>query len=73
MELHDTFLQVHEHLVAIFNVIDCLPELVGISFNVNMTNQMGTLTLLQHIFGQFGTHQFHLATSFLFILCSLKK
>ena len=71
-ELRDTFFQVHEHLEVIFNVIEGLPKLIDISFNVNVANQLGTLTLLQHIlqliFGQVGTRQFHLLT-FFFLPC----
>jgi hypothetical protein len=63
--------------VAVFNVVDGLSELIGISFDVNVANQLGTLTLLQHIFqlilGQGGTRQFHLSTDFLFTCLSEKK
>ena len=50
IKLCDTFLQVHEHFGAVFNFVDGLPELICISFNVNAANQLGTLTLLPHIF-----------------------
>ena len=49
-ELHDAFLRVHEHFRAIFNFGDGLLELICISFNLNMVNQFGTLTLVPHIF-----------------------
>ena len=65
MELRDTFLQVHGHFVAVFNVVDGLPKLIRISINVNVANQLGTLTLFQHIFqlifSQVGTRQLHFA------------
>ena len=50
MELHDVFLQVHEYFGAVFNIVDGLPELICIFFNVSMANQLGTQTLLPHIF-----------------------
>ena len=49
MELHDAFLQVHEHFGVVFNFVCGLPELICISFNVNMANQLNTLTMLLHI------------------------
>ena len=45
MELHDAFLPVHELFGAVFNFVDGLPKLICISFNVNMANQLGTLTV----------------------------
>ena len=77
MELLDTFLQVHEHFMAVFNVIQGLPKLIHISMNVNMGNLLGTQTLLQHIFqlifGQIGTRQFHLLSNFFSSLLTEKK
>ena len=50
MKLHDAFLHVHELFVAVFNIVDGLPELICIFFNVSMANQLGSQTLLPHIF-----------------------
>ena len=57
-ELHDVFLQVHEHLGAVFNFVGGLPELICIYFSVNMANQLVTLTLLPHIFQQILNHRY---------------
>ena len=57
-ELHDAFLYVHEHFGAVFNFVDGLPELICISFNVNMANQLNTLTLLLHIFQLIFDHRY---------------
>ena len=45
MEVHDAFLPVHEIFGAVFNYVDGLPELIYISFNVSMANQLDTLTI----------------------------
>ena len=51
--------------MVIFNVIEGLPKLIRISIKLNMANQLGTLTLLQHIFqlifSQVGTRQLQFA------------
>ena len=52
MEVHDVFLQVHENFGAVFNFVSGLAELICVYFNVNMANQLVTLTLLLHIFQQ---------------------
>ena len=58
MEPHDAFLQVHEHFGAVFNFVDGLPELICISFNVNLANPLVTLTLLTYIFHLIFDHRY---------------